>query len=118
MNPIPQTQNTLYGFYGTVACAGWDAEYCWTQAICAISNISHHPHDGDIAIFLDSKMGRWLAEYMLADSSLEEAPIACRIKEAVLYWMRQHPDAEMLAAGAPKSTPYLVAALAMIARQR
>ena len=109
----------MYGIpAGTVACAGWDAEYCWTQAICAISNISHHPHDGDIAIFLDSKMGRWLAEYMLADSSLEEAPIACRIKEAVLYWMRQHPDAEMLAAGAPKSTPYLVAALAIIARQR
>ena len=83
-----------------------------------ISKMTLHAHYGDIAVFLDSKAGRLMAEYMLDDPELSGAPADYRIKQAARYWMGLRPDADMCAAGVPRNTPYLVAILQLIALER
>ena len=81
MMNIPNTHNPEYGFFGTIARSGLNAQSYWDTAFVIISEITQHKHLGDIAIFLDSKAGRWFAEYMLYDDETAYAAIAYSIKK-------------------------------------
>jgi hypothetical protein len=80
---IPTTHNLEYGFFGTIARAGLNAQSYWATAIAVISEMTNHTHLGDIAIYLDSKTGHWFAEYILHDEETAYAPIKYSISKQV-----------------------------------
>ena len=57
-NHIPATQNTDWGFWGTM---NEHAETAWPQAMTAISNATGQPLES-VRIFLDSRHGRHFAD--------------------------------------------------------
>ncbi len=115
MQTIPQTQNLIFGFYGTMHLAGVNAPAAWEAAVHAIERATLHEERADIAAWLDSKDGRHFADYIV-DGLRQDKPINAAISSAVRTWMAMQPDAEMVRQyGVPADTPYLVAVLRLIA---
>ena len=115
MQTIPQTQNLIFGFYGTMHLAGVNAPAAWEAAVHAIERATLHEERADIAAWLDSKDGRHFADYIV-DGLRQDKPINAAISSAVRTWMAMQPDAEMVRQyGVPADTLYLVAVLRLIA---
>lgn len=62
---IPQTQNKMYGFYGTCDDAGLNPDEFWNAAVEQIHQITNECPQ-DIAIFLDSRSGRHFANDVIS----------------------------------------------------
>lgn len=100
---IPATQNTEWGFFGTIY---EHAETAWPIAMLAISNATHQPFD-TVRSFLDSRHGRHFADdvgmQLHAGHALPQA-----IENACQKWMnwtiRRHVTRNY---GIPKGLPYL-----------
>ena len=103
----PQTQNVIFGFYGTMHLAGFNAASLWDTAVSAVKRATLHEDTADIAAWLDSKDGRHFADYVV-DGLRQDKAVRC--------WMAMRPDAETVGRhGVPADTPYLVAVLRLIA---
>jgi len=111
----PQTQNLIFGFYGTMHLAGFNAASLWDTAVSAVKRATLHEDPADIAAWLDSKDGRHFADYVV-DGLRQGKPVNAAVNSAVRCWMAIRPDAEMVGRhGVPTDTPYLVAVLRLIA---
>ena len=100
---IPASQNTQWGFFGTMNEA---AEAAWVLATAAISEATGYPLN-EIQPFLDSRHGRHFADdvqnNLHAGHDLQQA-----IKAATARWMGwtidRHTSKEL---GIPRGMPYL-----------
>ena len=102
-NHIPATQNTDWGFWGTM---NEHAETAWPQAITAISNATGQPLES-VRIFLDSRHGRHFADDV-QNGLYEGKALADAINSATGRWMdwtigRQTSKDY----GIPRGLPYL-----------
>lgn len=81
---MPATQNPDYGFFGTIATAGLDAQAYWTtavQVIAAEADLSN----AEVRPFLDSKHGRYFADSVLNNVS-DDATVLNAVEAAVNEW--------------------------------
>ena len=102
-NHIPATQNTDWGFWGTM---NEHAEAAWPQALVAISNATGQPLES-VRIFLDSRHGRHFADDV-QNGLYEGKTLADAINAATGRWMgwtigRQTSEDY----GIPRGLPYL-----------
>lgn len=100
---IPATQNTDWGFWGTMET---QAETAWPLAMQAISDATGQPME-PVRAFLDSTHGRHFADDVLnqihVGNNLEQA-----IQAAVARWMGWTIDRRTSCDyGIPKGLPYL-----------
>ena len=106
----PQTQNLIFGFYGTMHLAGFNAASLWDTAVSAIKRATLHEDIADIAAWLDSKDGRHFADYVV-DGLRQDKPVNAAVNAAVRCWMAMRPDAETVgrhgvpACSKPRSKP-------------
>jgi hypothetical protein len=81
-NHIPATQNTDWGFWGTM---NEHAETAWPLAMTAISNATGQPLES-VRIFLDSRHGRHFADDV-QNGLYEGKALADAINAATGRWM-------------------------------
>ncbi|ULJ69300.1 hypothetical protein MIS45_11270 [Wielerella bovis] len=109
---IPHTQNETYGFYGTCAIVGLNAQSLWDIAIQQIHQATQE-HLEDIAIFLDSRHGRHFADDVVClirnDKTAHTA-----IYETVQKWQTWQLGSAVKGMGLPTNTPYLNGLIMML----
>ena len=103
INQIPATQNTDWGFWGTM---NEHAEAAWQQALVAISNATGQPLES-VRIFLDSRHGRHFADDV-QNGLYEGKALVDAVNAATQRWMgwtigRQTSKDY----GIPRGLPYL-----------
>lgn len=102
-NHIPATQNTDWGFWGTM---NEHASSAWPQAMTAISNATGQPLES-VRIFLDSRHGRHFADDV-QNGLFEGKTLQDAVNAATTKWMgwtigRQTSKDY----GIPRGLPYL-----------
>lgn len=109
---IPQTQNEIYGFYGTCSIADLNAPELWRMAIKQIHQITEE-HPEDIATFLDSRHSRYFADdvvcYIKSGKTTHTA-----ISETVQKWQTWQLGNAVKGMGLPTNTPYLNGLIMML----
>ena len=103
INQIPTTQNTDWGFWGTM---NEHAAAAWPLAMTAISDATHQPLDS-VRIFLDSRHGRHFADDvqngLFDGKTLQDAVNAATTKW--MGWTIGHQTSKDY--GIPRGLPYL-----------
>ena len=100
---IPATQNTTWGFYGSMS---EHADTAWSLAMSAVSDATGQPLES-VRAFLDSRHGRHFADdvlnQMLTGNDTEQA-----IRAAVTRWMGWTIGRQTARDyGIPRGLPYL-----------
>ena len=120
---ILETRNAGFGFYGTIATAGLDAELAWEAAVEAIADeTSAHGAFGPEGIrdFLDSRLGRHFADAVV-DGTMSGLDLTAAIDRATDRHMAWKVGrATERAEGIPATLPFLtgwVQHFAMIAEE-
>ena len=78
MNKVPASNNTDWGFWGTINDGERDTQAEWTKAFNFIKSLGAKVHgkpvtDDEIRGFLDSRAGRHLADSVIDLGSIEES---------------------------------------------
>jgi hypothetical protein len=104
-NPIPQTTNEEWGFYGTISHHA-DASIAWPTAVTTISHATSLDV-GTVATFLDTRPGRHFADDVVHELSAGKA-IAEAIEAATARWMEWRISPRTAhETGIPRGLPYL-----------
>ena len=102
-NQIPATQNTDWGFWGTM---NEHASTAWPLAMTAISDATGQPLES-VRVFLDSRHGRHFADEV-QNGLYRGQPLADAINAATRQWMGwtigRQTSKEY---GIPRGLPYL-----------
>jgi hypothetical protein len=101
-----KTNNTTWGFYGTIAPQA-EASEAWALAMPAIMSATGFSEEA-VRDFLDSRHGRHFADDV-AQRLFEGLLLRSAIEAAVERWMHWKTDRTMQAqSGIPLGLPYLV----------
>jgi hypothetical protein len=82
---ILQTRNEAWGFFGTLAQAGADAQQGWTAASAMIACATDAAPEG-VRAFLDSRHGRHFADEVVG-LTLSGAGLEAAIEATIDRWM-------------------------------
>ena len=98
---IPTTQNTDWGFYGSMEDK---AKQAWTLAMTSIAQATNTDLH-QVQAFLDSRHGRHFADDVL---NSDKSKLADAIQEAIGRWMTWTISSETSRdLGIPRNLPYL-----------
>ena len=103
---IPQTENTDWGFYGTMNTTGGNAEEAWPLAFTTVKEATGCS-DEEVLAFLDSRAGRHFADsvWNYSDDTVALKDAVKLATEKWMGWTIGKNDSKEY--GIPVGTPYL-----------